>query len=228
MMGRGLIEPADLAHADDPPTFPGVLELLRDELVDSEFDLRHLLRELSLTEAYQRSIDLPDRLSSDGSNLSARIATLHTEREAEASLAAEASKSVGVAIDALRAATAELAARTSEQQAVATRVATATKAHAAAAAALAEHQQRFDAFRAAHHALRQAADAARAAAELLADDHDVGQDPEALADRTLQVESDLAEARNALDMSRIAAEKAAEAIGKNNGRASRPVRAGRG
>ncbi len=214
MMGRGLVEPVDLAHADNPPTFPGVLELLSDELVDSEFDLRHMLRELSLTEAYQRSIDLPDRLSSDGANLSARIATLHTEFEAEASLAAAASKSVSVAIDALRVATAELAARTSEQPAVATRVATATKAHTAAAAALAEHQQRFDASGAAHHALRQAADAARVAAELLVDDHDVGQAATALADRAVQAESDLAEAKNALDTSRIAAEEAAETLAK--------------
>ena len=55
LMGRGLVEPLDLAHADNPPSHPEVLELLASELAAHEFDMRWLVREMCLSQAYQRS-----------------------------------------------------------------------------------------------------------------------------------------------------------------------------
>ncbi len=54
MMGRGLVEPLDLRHADNPPSHPKVLNLLADEFLSHDYDVRWLLRELALSEAYQR------------------------------------------------------------------------------------------------------------------------------------------------------------------------------
>lgn len=59
MMGRGIVHPLDLDHSDNPPVAPEVLRLLTDEFVAHGFDMRWLLRELALTETYQRSIELP-------------------------------------------------------------------------------------------------------------------------------------------------------------------------
>ena len=59
MMGRGLVEPLDLTHAKNPPSHPELLDLLANELAAHQFDLKWLLRELALTQTYQRSSVLP-------------------------------------------------------------------------------------------------------------------------------------------------------------------------
>jgi len=55
MMGRGLVEPLDVRHPDNPPTHPRLLELLAGEFAAHAYDIRWLLREIALTRAYQRS-----------------------------------------------------------------------------------------------------------------------------------------------------------------------------
>ena len=60
MFGRGLVHPLDLHHGQNPPSHPEVLDLLARELAAHQFDIKWLLRELALTQAYQRSSVLPD------------------------------------------------------------------------------------------------------------------------------------------------------------------------
>lgn len=55
MMGQGLVEPLDMWHSDNPPTHPKIVSLLSEELANHEFDLRYVIRELALTQTYQRS-----------------------------------------------------------------------------------------------------------------------------------------------------------------------------
>ena len=59
MMGRGLVEPLDLQHADNQPTHPELLNLLASEFVAHEFDIRWFLSELANSKTYQRSSVLP-------------------------------------------------------------------------------------------------------------------------------------------------------------------------
>ncbi len=63
MMGRGLVHPPDLDHADNPPSHPQLLDLLAEELAAHGFDAKYLLRELALTEAYQRSSLIPEGMT---------------------------------------------------------------------------------------------------------------------------------------------------------------------
>ncbi len=70
MMGRGLVHPIDLGHPANPPSHPELLRLLGEEIAALKFDVKAFLRELALTDAYQRTIDLPG----DVSRLSARFA----------------------------------------------------------------------------------------------------------------------------------------------------------
>ncbi len=60
MMGRGLVHPLDLHHGANPPSHPELLDLLARELIANKFDLKWLMRELALTETYQRSSILPE------------------------------------------------------------------------------------------------------------------------------------------------------------------------
>ncbi len=55
MMGRGLVEPLDVHHSDNPPSHPELLELLASQFAAHQFDIRWFLRELALTDCYQRS-----------------------------------------------------------------------------------------------------------------------------------------------------------------------------
>lgn len=55
MMGRGLVEPLDLHTTDNPASHPDVLALMADELAAHDYDLRWMLRELALSQTYQRS-----------------------------------------------------------------------------------------------------------------------------------------------------------------------------
>ena len=63
MMGRGLVHPIDLSHPANPPSHPELLRLLGEEIAALKFDVKAFLRELALTDAYQRTIDLPGDVS---------------------------------------------------------------------------------------------------------------------------------------------------------------------
>lgn len=55
MIGRGLVEPLDLAHDKNPPSNPKLLDLLGDKLHAHGYDMKWFLGELARTRAYQRS-----------------------------------------------------------------------------------------------------------------------------------------------------------------------------
>lgn len=59
LMGRGLVHPLDFDHADNPPSHPELLDLLTERFAAGGCDMRHLLRELALTQTYQRSSQWP-------------------------------------------------------------------------------------------------------------------------------------------------------------------------
>jgi hypothetical protein len=74
LLGRGLIEPLDLAHADNPPSHPELLDLLASELAAHQFDMRWLLREIALSQAYQRAGVAPDEATALAPSQSYRVA----------------------------------------------------------------------------------------------------------------------------------------------------------
>lgn len=63
MMGRGLVDPLDLHHPDNPPSHPELLETLTDAMIAHQFDIKWFLRELALSGTYQRSSQLPGGFS---------------------------------------------------------------------------------------------------------------------------------------------------------------------
>lgn len=60
VMGRGLVEPLDLSHSDNPPSHPELLALLANELAAHDYDIRWFVRELLLTKTYQRGGTMPE------------------------------------------------------------------------------------------------------------------------------------------------------------------------
>ncbi|MCH9653587.1 MAG: DUF1549 and DUF1553 domain-containing protein [Planctomycetes bacterium] len=55
MLGRGIVHPLDADHSDNPPSHPQLLEILTDQMISHQFDLKWYLREIVLSETYQRS-----------------------------------------------------------------------------------------------------------------------------------------------------------------------------
>lgn len=55
LLGRGLVHPLDLHHKDNPASHPELLGLLEKEFVEHKFDVKWLVREIALSQAYQRS-----------------------------------------------------------------------------------------------------------------------------------------------------------------------------
>ena len=60
LMGRGLVQPLDLQHAGNPASHPELLELLANEFAAGGFVWKPLLREICLSETYQRTSVAPD------------------------------------------------------------------------------------------------------------------------------------------------------------------------
>ena len=61
MIGEGIVEPLDLHHPDNPPSDPKLMKLLSDAFVDNGYDIKHFLREISLTKIYQRTGIAPEK-----------------------------------------------------------------------------------------------------------------------------------------------------------------------
>jgi Protein of unknown function (DUF1549)/Protein of unknown function (DUF1553) len=55
LMGRGLVYPLDQDHSGNSPSHPELLGLLADDLAAHRFDVKWLLREIALSQTYQRS-----------------------------------------------------------------------------------------------------------------------------------------------------------------------------
>lgn len=62
MTGRGIVHPVDMDHGNNPPSHPELLDELADEFVKHKYDLKWLVREIALSEAYQRSSETPAAL----------------------------------------------------------------------------------------------------------------------------------------------------------------------
>ncbi len=83
MMGRGLVEPLDQFHSENPASHPELLNLLAAEFARQNFDMKWLFRELALTKTYQRTSRLPggiERGANDRHFLSATERRLSAEQ----------------------------------------------------------------------------------------------------------------------------------------------------
>ncbi len=108
MFGRGLVHPLDLHHADNPPSHPELLDKLSEHIAATNFDMRAFLRELALTEAYQRSFDPPVISGAEASSLEAALAAREAAVEKTDQAYADAMESWYLTEEALIPAAAEV------------------------------------------------------------------------------------------------------------------------
>jgi hypothetical protein len=68
--GRGIIDPVDDIRASNPPSNPALLDALTKDFVDHGFDLRHLMRTIANSRAYQAGIETNEWNAKDFDNFS--------------------------------------------------------------------------------------------------------------------------------------------------------------
>lgn len=67
LLGRGIVHPLDLQHAKNLGSHPELLDLLSKEFSDHNFDMKWLLREIAMSQAYQRSSRMAGKEPPDAS-----------------------------------------------------------------------------------------------------------------------------------------------------------------
>ena len=69
LMGRGLVEPLDDMRATNPASNPELLDALAEDFVEHKFDLKHLLRTIMNSRAYQLSSTATPGNEADAANV---------------------------------------------------------------------------------------------------------------------------------------------------------------
>ncbi len=100
MFGRGLVHPVDMHHPDNPATDPELLRILGEQFAAMNYDINAFLRELALSETYQRSFDTPSDLLSPAAQAAAHIAQTEQQRLPLEEAAKESATVYSAALDA--------------------------------------------------------------------------------------------------------------------------------
>lgn len=79
VFGRGLVQPVDLIHPDNPPSHPKVLDLITRDFRAHGCDIKHTLRELMLTKTYARSCELPSPQALNADVVAVRLSACERE-----------------------------------------------------------------------------------------------------------------------------------------------------
>ncbi|MCI0332510.1 MAG: DUF1549 domain-containing protein [Planctomycetes bacterium] len=79
MFGRGLVYPPDMQHPDNPASDPELLNILAERFAAMNFDIRAFLREIALSNTYQRSFDVPVGLVSLSTQATVEVAKFEAQ-----------------------------------------------------------------------------------------------------------------------------------------------------
>ncbi len=210
VMGRGLVEPLDLHHSDNPPSHPELLELLTDEFIATKYDVRGFLRELVLSRTFARGSGLPADLvarSDSAGQLLGKV--VEADKKLVARLTS-ADKRVEVAVAAEAKASEPVTALAKTLKPANDKVAAEKKKHDPAAKALADATKKLQDKQKVGLPLVESARQGVAAAKLLAGDKELAGIVAKLDARAKAIASEMA----ALAKDHAAKQAAAAATGK--------------
>ncbi len=220
MMGRGLVNPVDLHHADNPPSHPELLDLLAVEIVAMKYDMRAFLRELALTKTYQRGFELPPVSDDDVRLVAEQLPGLKEAFDAATAAQEQAQATADTAREAWVAAGQSVGQLAQEVAKLQADVDAASAAADAAAQAQAESDKKRDDARQTVALLTDAAEKAAQAAQTLPEEKELAAAAEVFAARRAKQEEQLAgiekEAADLAAIAKTTADALAAATGKTN------------
>jgi hypothetical protein len=171
MFGRGLVHPLDLHHPDNPATDPELLQFLGERFAATDYDIRSFLREIALSETYQRSFDVPAELAPAAEQAAAQLVEMQQQLPALELAAKESANAYSAALDAWHQAEAAFLPVAAESDAARNVYAEARKKLDEANKSLTDVTAQLQSKQTASMALREAAEATQRAAEVLPGDN---------------------------------------------------------
>lgn len=212
MFGRGLVHPVDLHHSSNPPSHPELMRLLGERMAALKFDLRAFLREIALSNAYQRGLELPAELPKSSAAAKEQMIALDTRR-AELTTKSDASRAAfNASIDewnkaeaALLPVAAEVDKARAQHTDAAGKLAPAQKKLADATAALATKRSHVEVIKA-------ASDATAASLAKLPNDANLKTASATLTARTQQLTAEVAPLEKAVTDAQAAAKPLQDAV----------------
>ncbi len=122
LMKQGLVEPPDFIHSDNHAIYPVLLNDLADAFAEMRYDIKRFLREVALSQAYQRSYLIPTDLAASFEVAERRLPSWQQEREYQQGVVERLKQDFSAADEALEASRQELmAVRNRVQQQLAER-----------------------------------------------------------------------------------------------------------
>lgn len=194
--GRGLVHPVDLHHSNNPASNPELLEQLASSFSMGGYHIAPFIREIVLSETYQRSAQLPPAFETPN-DLSARIAEQEAEAERQLDQSYEVDQQVDAAVEALDAAVAELAPFQAEIDKANKAVAEALKVRDEALAKLQARQQEIASQQSATKLVAEAFEKTQAAANSLKDDKELAAAAETLRKKAETLNAEISKLQEA-------------------------------
>lgn len=173
MFGRGLVHPLDLHHPGNPAIDPELLRQLGASFASMNFDVKSFLREIALSETYQRSFDVPADLASAAAPAATQVADLKQQIPVLETVAKQSEADYSAASAAWLQAEAALLPVAAEFDAARNAFADARKKADEVSKAIADAASQQEKKRNSAAALTEAADASRRAAAALPDDREL-------------------------------------------------------
>lgn len=192
LMGRGLVHPLDLHHSGNPPTHPELLKLLGEQFAAGGFRIRPFLRELALTQAYQRSIDRPGDVLARSAEAAALATQLEPQREALVAKVKESAAAYERAIEEWNAAEATLLPVVGEHDQARGKYAEALKKVKDALAALTDVQNQLTAKQGVAQTVGEASAKAQEAVQKLPQDQELAAAAQKFVERAGQLTNEVA------------------------------------
>ncbi len=183
MMGRGLVHPVDLHHSGNPPTHPALLTMLGEQFAAMRYDIRAFVRELVLTQVYQRALDTPGDLLERSAAAAPLVTQLEQVREPLVAAAEAAMSTFNTAIEEWNTAQAALLPTVAELDAARGKYAEAVKKVDEAQAAVAAAQAQVSAKQTQVAAVTEASTKAQAAVAAVPDDAELAAAAQKFAER---------------------------------------------
>lgn len=210
MMGRGLVHPVDQHHSENPATNPELLDLLGNEFAKSDYDVGTLLREIALSQTYQRSWQLPADLAPSSAAAAKLLGELNAQVKAADAAVDAKRKEADVALESLDEALAEANPLRSALQKVMTAAQAEATKRDAASAKVKTDESSFDKKQTVATAVRAAAESAKAALTSIADDKELAASFKTIDAKATKLEAEATKLKTTLDAS-VKAAAAAEA-----------------
>jgi hypothetical protein len=212
MFGRGLVYPADMQHPDNAAADPELLHQLATRLAAMNFDMRAFIREIALSNTYQRSFDVPLEIVSLGDQANAEAAKMQAERVTLEQSSTASNDAYSKASDKWQEAEDAMLPAAAELDAAKAKVTEAKTNHDAALKAIADATAALQARQALAAPVQAAAAAAQAAATTLPEDAKLAETSKTITEKATQFATEITALSKTVAEKTAAAKPTADAL----------------